>query len=429
MQKHKSSLIRTLEDTRQIDEQPEPETTLTRTAALLRACPAYGQFLMLGSDFIDAVTTLYTTISLPLKQRLIVIMYRCFLSLLDPVTPKYSMLLDHLYGLHPSLNQDSLLSALCSSTPFVRKLQGRIAGPEAIRAEKLIQQLSAFEGRGTLPPKRRRPARTKADKGKGKQNDEYGHGAFDGNLHVHKMSLVTQIQDLFPDLGSGFLIKLLDEYGNDAEQVIAHLLDDSLPPHLKSLDQSENLPDPTPVVHSTDLAPRLSPRNSPPLFPTRRNIHDDDAFDRLAISPSQIHRGLKPASRTADTILQDRSSAPNKAAILSALAAFDSDDDERDDTYDVGDVGGTVDAGNDEVDADALLEDQNEETLFRAWKLSPEAGESASGVEERDGDDGRRDRRVGDHECEGSEEGEEVGGQARRVWRAAAAEGTGEDEV
>ena len=73
-------------------------------------------------------------------------------------------------------------------------------------------------------------------------------------------------------------------------------------------------------------------------------------------------------------LLQDRASAPNKAAILSALAAFDPDDDERDDTYDVEDVGGTVDAavpGTDEADSD--LKDENDEALFRAYKTNPEA--------------------------------------------------------
>ena len=76
---------------------------------------------------------------------------------------------------------------------------------------------------------------------------------------------------------------------------------------------------------------------------------------------------------TADDLLADRSSAPSKAAILSALASFDSDDDERDDTYDVEDVGGTVDSaipGSDDVDAD--LRDNNEEPLFRAYKMNAE---------------------------------------------------------
>ncbi|KAI4130285.1 MAG: hypothetical protein LQ338_001823 [Usnochroma carphineum] len=375
LKKHKVSLISNFEDLPSKNDSSDLEYTLARTAALLRACPAYGQFLMLGSDFIDALSTLYDHVSSSLQKKLVVLSYRCFLALLDPSYPKFLMLLDHLYTMHSSSKQQSLLSKLCSRTPFVRKLRESIAGPEAIRAEKLIHQLAAFEGTGTLASKRKKPTRRKANNGKGKEKDEFGHGAVDERLHVHKMSLITQIQDLFPDLGSGFVVKLLDEYNDDTERVTAHLLDDSLPPHLKALDRSENLPK-SPPQPSHNLGPHLSPRTTPPLLPTRRNIHDNDAFDRLTISPSQIHRGLKSSSNTADTILQDRSTAPNKAAILSALAAFDSDDDERDDTYDVEDVGGTVDTaipGSDEVDAD--LRDKNEEALFRAWKMSPEVFE------------------------------------------------------
>ena len=240
-QRHKTSLIRMIEEATGKDEHSELEKPLARTAALLKACPAYGQFLMLGSDFVDALTALYASVSSSLQRRLVVVNYRCFLSLLDPSNPKYSMLLDHLYALDSSSRQDSLLAATCSNTPFVRRLQRRIAGPEAIRAEKLIQHLSAYEGKSTLPLRRRRRAQPKADKGKERQQDEYGHGAMDGNLHVHKMSLVTQIQDLFPDLGSGFVMKLLDEYEDNTEQVTAHLLDDSLPPYLKKLDRNEEM--------------------------------------------------------------------------------------------------------------------------------------------------------------------------------------------
>ncbi|KAI4097098.1 MAG: hypothetical protein LQ344_000507 [Seirophora lacunosa] len=373
--KHKTSLIQNLEGTASKDDRADLEVMLTRTAALLRACPAYGQFLMTGSDFIDALSTLCDKFDSLLQKKIVVIAYRCFLALMDPTYPRFSMLLDHLYGMISPQGQQNLLPLLCSDTPLVRKIRGRIAGPEAIRAEKLIQQLSVYEGTGSSTSRPKNSTRGKADKGKQRQKDEYGHGAFDGGLHVHKMSLVTQIQDLFPDLGSGFILKLLDEYGDDTEQVTAHLLDDSLPAHLGSLDRSETLPPASPQP-STDLAPNLSPGTTPPLLPTRRNIHDNDAFDRLAVSPSQIHRGLKSSTRTADTVLQDRSAAPNKAAILAALAAFDSDDDERDDTYDAEDVGGTVDTavpGSDEVDTD--LRDQNEEALYRAWKMSPEVFE------------------------------------------------------
>jgi activating signal cointegrator complex subunit 2 len=116
-----------------------------------------------------------------------------------------------------------------------------------------------------------------------------------------------------------------------------------------------------------DIKPHkdLAPRSTPPQLPTRRNVFDDDEFDRLAIDTSKLSFGKKNPDKTADDVLRDKSTAPNKAAILSALAALDPDDDERDDTYDAADVGGTVDAGSSGQDEAA---DANEELLFRAFQ-------------------------------------------------------------
>lgn len=119
----------------------------------------------------------------------------------------------------------------------------------------------------------------------------------------------------------------------------------------------------------------LLPRSTPPLLPSRRNVFDDDELDRLAVDTSQLHIGKRAPDRTADDILADRSTAPNKAAILSALAAFDSDDDERDDTYDAADVGGTVDAATTEDPAN-----DNEETLWRTYQVTPNAFERDQGT-------------------------------------------------
>lgn len=111
-----------------------------------------------------------------------------------------------------------------------------------------------------------------------------------------------------------------------------------------------------------------------PSLPARRNVYDDDELDRLAISTSQLRFGRRDPDQTADELLRDRSNAPKAAAILSALAAFDSDDDERDDTYDAEDVGGTVDSvapGNNPEEQIHNSGDQNERLLFEAYKATP----------------------------------------------------------
>ena len=73
-------------------------------------------------------------------------------------------------------------------------------------------------------------------------------------------------------------------------------------------------------------------------------------------------------------------SASSKAAILSALAVFDADDDEHDDTYDAEDVGGTVDST---ADADGIV--PNDETLFQAYRHSPAVFTRDPGTRRSDG--------------------------------------------
>ncbi|KAM0494707.1 hypothetical protein ACHAPB_007921 [Verticillium nonalfalfae] len=194
------------------------------------------------------------------------------------------------------------------------------------------------------------------------------------------MSQIAVIQDLFPDLGSGFVAKLLDEFGEDPEAVIAKLLEDDLPPELAAADRAELLSSQSTIesLPENTMAPRSAPNPSQTL-PQRRNIFDDD---ELTSEMTNLHFGKRNPAKTADDVLADRKTAPNKAAIMSALAAFDSDDDERDDTYDADDVGGAVDTaagGEDEVDGNA-----NEETLFRGWQADPNVFDRDAGTRRSD---------------------------------------------
>ena len=51
-------------------------------------------------------------------------------------------------------------------------------------------------------------------------------------------SLVANVKDLFPQLGTGFLAKCLPYFDNNPETVINALLEDNLPPHLANLDRT-----------------------------------------------------------------------------------------------------------------------------------------------------------------------------------------------
>lgn len=50
-------------------------------------------------------------------------------------------------------------------------------------------------------------------------------------------SLISQVKDLLPDLGEGFILACLEEYGYDTERVINNILEDKLVPYLDKLDR------------------------------------------------------------------------------------------------------------------------------------------------------------------------------------------------
>lgn len=234
MQESKLYLMELLDSGLQESTKEEIDEALLRTGALLKVSFNYGQFLMIGSDFLDALSKAFEN-SLPAYQsKLLAIGYLSLISLLESRNPQISTLLDHLYGLKATLKSKSLLQTLSSSTPLLRRLRENLVGQDIERARPLLQELETFE-KSTTEPAGHQTAR-KPRKGKDKARQ-----ASVPDMHVHQMSLVTQVQDLFPDLGSAFIVKLLAEYEGDTEQVITHLLEDSLPNHLKEADRGEVL--------------------------------------------------------------------------------------------------------------------------------------------------------------------------------------------
>ena len=350
------------------------EDRLQRLNHLVAAWPAAGAQLLAGSDFLDALVGCYTLMNPPLRRTIITTTYLSLLSLTEPPTPRFSLLSDVLYSLRaaaadhkegPLNANDSLVAELVSVTLILQQLKQRTeaANTATSRILPILRDLETHKkvgGGGISVPQRRIKARP--DKGKGAAPPDASAPASpqQPHLHPHKLSQITQIQDLFPDLGSAFVAKLLDAYNDDAEQVIAHLLEDDLPPHLGSLDRTQNLSDYVPTHMAPRATPPLPPTAMPDLpppaadIPTRANIFDSDDLAQL-----KLHFGKQKSGRTADDALRERIDAPRKAAIMSALAAFDADDDERDDTYDAVDIGGAVEpestGGDDALDANDLV--------------------------------------------------------------------------
>ncbi|CAK7213870.1 hypothetical protein SCUCBS95973_001945 [Sporothrix curviconia] len=357
------------------------EERLQRVNYLVSAWPAAGALFLTGSDYLDAMVSCFTVMNPPLRRVLVTSLYVYLIGLTKPPTPRYSLLSDLLYALRgsaeehkkgPLRSSDSLVAELVSVTPILQQVRQRAEAPDTgagsskNRIMPILNDLAMYRqpGRGlTLPAGR---LKKKVDKGKSALQLAPDEPTSEG-LHPHKLSQISIVQDLFPDLGSAFIAKLLDEYSDDTEQVVAHLLEGSLPHHLENADRTENL-GAAPALDN--LHTEMAPHATPPLASTRHNIFDGDELDELSLQTSRLHFGKQASSKTADDVLADRSTAPKKAAIWSALAAFDADDDERDDTYDAADVGGTVDGATSGASGGDDLHAANEQTLFAAYQAT-----------------------------------------------------------
>lgn len=284
------------------------EARLRRLNYLIHASTDTASFVLAGSEFLDGLINCYKVMNPPLRKVIITTTYLSLIGLVESDPPKFSMLTDQLYSLKtaaeahkagPTNANDSLVPELVSTTPLLQQLEHKLdtSGGEHARAKKGLRDLAPWKkpGAGMRPKKL---VRRKIDKGKGvAQNDDDGAMANNGEVHLHRMSQITQIQDLFPELGSGFVLKLLDEYGDDSEQVIAHLLEDSLPPHLKDGDRSEQMyvfftqtyfrQDFVATVFLIMLADQPSPRGDGPAFSRVLRLHcfpNDATISTMTIS-------------------------------------------------------------------------------------------------------------------------------------------------
>ena len=109
---------------------------------------------------------------------------------------------------------------------------------------------------------------------------------------VELESLISNVRDILPDLGEGFIEAALEEYAYNSESVINALLEDNLTPKLRSMDRS-----------NAKRKPKKPPPAPQKFEEEHKNIYDDVGFDGL----KDMHVGKKETAKNTKTMLDDKS--------------------------------------------------------------------------------------------------------------------------
>ncbi|KAF9154556.1 hypothetical protein BG015_000632 [Linnemannia schmuckeri] len=190
--------------------------------------------------------------------------------------------------------------------------------------------------------------------------------------YVKRTLLISQLQDLFPDLGDGFLEACLITFKDDPESVTMHLLEEDLPSDLAAMDRStarapqQTAPDSMALVQ----VPAHENMEEQDVLSTRRNIFDGDEFDMFSgnqVDKTKISRG-KRGPKDVEVVLDDKEFViQHKSAIMKAVESMY--DDEYDDTYDS--MGLTNNTETSFKLVDAVNEDEGNNTQPQQLHMDP----------------------------------------------------------
>ncbi|KAI9103339.1 hypothetical protein DFS34DRAFT_608350 [Phlyctochytrium arcticum] len=158
---------------------------------------------------------------------------------------------------------------------------------------------------------------------------------------VVRTSLISQVQDLFPELGDGFIEACLIAMNNDVETTIMSILEDNLPDLVQKLDRQMRRTVPEPPTLPASIS--RTPTPPPPLveqndiLSSRRNVYDGDEFDVFSgrkLDPNSVIFGKK---ETPLDTLDDKDFVRSQKEELLATQ-YEDMDDEYDDTYDTSEI-------------------------------------------------------------------------------------------
>lgn len=218
--------------------------------------------------------------------------------------------------------------------------------------------------------------------------------------NVEKTSKISQIQDLFPHLGDGFIEACLDANNDDTETVIMQLLEDNLPQSVSKLDRSMERKSLMGVSDAVEQLKHLEgdaaaidsaieqqfnrDEEQESVLKSRRNVYDNDEFDIFAhrtVDTSKVYVGKKNKA-DADSLLDDKSfiQTEKKNVLQRVVDMYDDDyDDSYDDINDAG-IPSTLENGDGDAALDVVKKKQevvnpsieNESVLVHAFAKNPD---------------------------------------------------------
>ncbi|XP_069817557.1 activating signal cointegrator 1 complex subunit 2 [Dendropsophus ebraccatus] len=265
-----------------------------------------------------------------------------FLQILTHLLPERRFLCDY-DELFPVADDIHLLQQVCPSLDETRT-RYLLNGVQSAWTESRRPRARAVPPPQTTPERNIEGACASSDQNSYPEEPECaGATAAPFPSGVELDSLVSQVKDLLPDLGDGFVLRCLEEYGHNPESVINHLLEENLSPCLQKLDRS---------------MPRQEHVNPCPLVSSRSNVYADDEFDvfsRDVVDKSRIWKGRRKQESSAQ-ILSDKSvihaqkERYSSYSMVSEELPEDADyDDEYDDTYDGNQIGANDADSDDEL--------------------------------------------------------------------------------
>ncbi|KAK6352798.1 hypothetical protein TWF696_004801 [Orbilia brochopaga] len=281
---------------------------LQELSYLLMALPEIADVVMADPAFFEALAERYASSSNTSTEELRRVVFTVVVAAVQ--ARRYNALMDFLFSVTEGGDMSGYIAAVVASTPLLDRLAAVDAAGFANRWATVLQRLRKTTDTNTATTTRklsRLPRRkTKLSAG--------GNGG--------GMAGIAGLREMFPHIDEGTLQAVLASVDGDVEAATMALLD--------------GIPDAPPTTTAVSNTTKVAA----------------DELDSLSVPTSRLYLG-KRAESTADALLSDRATAPSKDRILAALQSFDSDDDERDDTYDADDIGGAVDRGDTADEASA----------------------------------------------------------------------------